>query len=70
MCALQEGLQFNETGAVGPPTIGPVVAFQDQTNIIQTQALELSNVGNVTYRFQVTPAHALFDAGNRSAVEQ
>ena len=50
----QEAVQYVPAGTITPPTLGPVVAFQDQTSIVQTQTITLSNVGNTSYTFNVS----------------
>jgi hypothetical protein len=50
---LQEALNYTGIGATAPDTLGPVVAFQDQTGVVQAQNLVLTNVGNISHSFQV-----------------
>ena len=51
---MQEALNYTGVGATAPDVIGPVVAFQDQMEVIQAQTLVLVNVGNISYSFQVS----------------
>ena len=53
----QEALNYTGIGATAPDTLGPVVAFQDQTGVVQAQTLVLTNVGNISYSFQVNAPH-------------